>query len=315
MQRLTELATALGTFLGLLAVAAMAGPNMLPVHQRQKRDWIWNQMHIDEEKNESLPHYVGKIKSNVNRQNAKYVLQGEQAGKIFRVDADTGDVLAYERLDREKVSEYFLTALIVDKKTNKNLEQPSSFTVKVHDVNDNWPVFTHQVFNASVPEMSAIGTSVIRVTATDADDPTVAGHATVLYQMVKGNEYFAIDNSGLIFTKDKNLDRETRAEYKIVVEAQDAQGLRGESGTATVLIRLEDINDNFPIFTQSTYTFSVPEDIRVGKPLGSLSVEDPDEPQNRMTKYSIMQGEYRDTFTIETDPDRNEGIIKPTKVR
>lgn len=34
-----------------------------------------------------------------------------------------------------------------------------------------------------------------------------------------------------------------------------------------------------------------------------------------MTKYSIMQGEYRDTFTIETDPNRNQGIIKPTKVR
>lgn len=58
----------------------------------------------------------------------------------------------------------------------------------------------------------------------------------------------------------------------------------------------------------------MPEDIRVGKPLGFLSVVDPDEPQNRMTKYSIMQGEYRDTFTIETDPNRNEGIIKPTKV-
>lgn len=157
------------------------------------------------------------------------------------------------------------------------------------------------------------GTSVIRVTAVDADDPTVAGHATVLYQIVKGNEYFSIDNSGLIFTKAKNLDRETRAEYKVVVETQDAEGLRGESGTATVLITLEDINDNFPIFTQPTYTFSVPEDIRVGKPLGFLSVEDPDEPQNRMTKYSIMQGEYRDTFTIETDPKRNEGIIKPTK--
>lgn len=41
------------------------------------------------------------------------------------------------------------------------------------------------------------GTSVIRVTAVDADDPTVAGHATVLYQIVKGNEHFAIDNSGL----------------------------------------------------------------------------------------------------------------------
>lgn len=41
------------------------------------------------------------------------------------------------------------------------------------------------------------GTSIIRVTAVDADDPTVAGHATVMYQIVKGNEYFAIDNSGL----------------------------------------------------------------------------------------------------------------------
>lgn len=69
MQRLTGLATALGVFLALLAVAAMAGPNfpqrdtpdMLPAHRRQKRDWIWNQMHIDEEKNESLPHYVGKV--------------------------------------------------------------------------------------------------------------------------------------------------------------------------------------------------------------------------------------------------------------
>lgn len=98
-----------------------------------------------------------QIKSNMNRQNAKYVLQGEYAGKIFGVDDDTGDVLAYERLDREKIPEYFLTALIVDKNTNKNLEQPSNFTVKVHDINDNWPVFTRQVFNASVPEMSAIG--------------------------------------------------------------------------------------------------------------------------------------------------------------
>lgn len=66
-------------------------------------------------------------------------------------------MFALERLDREKISEYHLVALVVDKNTNKNLESPSSFTIKVHDVNDNWPVFTHRVFNASVPEMSAVG--------------------------------------------------------------------------------------------------------------------------------------------------------------
>ncbi|XP_049642312.1 cadherin-5 [Suncus etruscus] len=306
-----------GICLGLLAVATAGGhpskldtPSLKPSHRRQKRDWIWNQMHIDEEKNSSLPHYVGKIKSSMNRKNAKYLLRGEAADKVFKVDENTGDVFAFERLDREKVSEYHLVALVVDKDTNKNLEAPSSFTIKVHDINDNWPVFSRQVYNASVPEMSAV---VIQLTAVDADDPTVGDHASVLYQILSGEENFSIDNNGVILTKTTNLDREIQAKYEVVVEARDAHGLRGESGTTTVLITLKDINDNFPVFTQSKYTFSVPENIHVGTSLGSLFVEDPDEPQNRMTKYSIVQGEYRDTFTIETDSSRNEGIIKPLK--
>ncbi|KAM8774859.1 cadherin-5 isoform 1-T2 [Rhynchonycteris naso] len=314
------LLVAVDTGLGLLTAAATStNPaqldtvSMLPTHRRQKRDWIWNQMHIVEEKNTSLPHYVGKIKSSVSRKNAKYVLKGESANTIFQVNEDNGDVYAFERLDREKVPEYQLTALVVDRNTNRNLESPSSFTIKVHDVNDNWPVFTHRFYNASVLEMSAVGTTVTRLTAVDADDPTVADHASVMYQILEGDKYFAIDNSGLIYTKTNNLDREAQAKYEIVVEARDAEGLRGESGTATVLVSLKDINDNFPIFSQTTYIFTVPEDLRVGSPLGSLFVEDPDEPQNRMTKYSIVQGEYRDTFTIETDPNRNEGIIKPMK--
>nr|KAF6406354.1 cadherin 5 [Molossus molossus] len=309
-----------GTCLGLLMAAAASTnpaqldtPSMLPTHRRQKRHWIWNEMHIDEEKNTSLPHHVGKIRSSANNKKAKYLIRGDSANKVFRVNEDTGDVYAFERLDREKISEYHLTALIVDRDNGKDLESPSSFTISVHDVNDNWPVFTHQFFNASVSEMSTAGTSVIQLTAVDADDPTVADHASVLYQILKGDEHFGIYNSGLIFTKTNNLDRETQAKYEIVVEARDAQGLRGDSGTTTVLVTLQDINDNFPIFTQTQYIFTVPEDIHVGSPLGSLFVEDPDEPQNRMTKYSIVQGEYRDSFTIETDPTHNEGIIKPMK--
>ncbi|XP_044519171.1 cadherin-5 [Gracilinanus agilis] len=285
------------------------------VRPRIKRDWIWNQMHIQEEMAGTLPHHVGKITSSVNRKNARYVLKGPEAGKgkLFRVNEHTGDVYAFERLDREKKSEYYLTAYIVDKDTNQNLEPPSNFTIKVHDVNDNVPEFAQRLFNGSVPEMSAVGTSVTRVTAVDADDPTVLGHASVTYNIIRGREYFTIDGSGTIFTAVHNLDREKQSKYEIVVEAKDGPGLHGESSTATVIITLSDINDNFPIFTETNYKFVVPEDIRVGSSLGSLTVEDPDEPQNRMTKYSIVQGEYRDTFIIVLDASRNEGIIKPMK--
>ena len=65
--------------------------------------------------------------------------------------------------------------------------------------------------------------------------------------MVPDRTHFA----GLIVTMNKNLDREMQDKYEVVVEAEDAQGRRGESGTATVFITLQDVNDNFPIFTQS----------------------------------------------------------------
>lgn len=41
-----------------------------------------------------------------------------------------------------------------------------------------------------------LGTSVTKVTAVDADDPTVSGHAMVTYEVTTGSEYFTIDNSG-----------------------------------------------------------------------------------------------------------------------
>ncbi|NXS26106.1 CADH5 protein, partial [Pomatostomus ruficeps] len=165
-------------------------------HKRQKRDWIWNQMHIKEEIDTPLPHHVGKITSSVRNSNAKYIIEGEYANTVFRVEDKSGDVYAFERLDREKKAEYELTALIIDKTNNRSLERPSKFIIKVYDINDNAPVFVQRVFNGSVPEMSPVGTSVTKVTAVDADDPTVSGHATVTYQVTVGGEYFTIDDSG-----------------------------------------------------------------------------------------------------------------------
>ncbi|NWS98568.1 CADH5 protein, partial [Mionectes macconnelli] len=282
-------------------------------HKRLKRDWIWNQMHIKEEIDAPLPHHVGKITSSVRNSNAKYIIEGEYANTIFKVEETSGDVYAFERLDREKKAEYELTALIIDRRNNQSLEPPSKFIIKVYDINDNVPVFVQKVFNGSVPEMSPVGTSVTKVTAVDADDPTVSGHATVSYQVIKGDEYFTIDDSGVIFTTRPDLDRETQSTYEIIVKAKDAPGTSGDSSTATVVITLSDINDNFPVFKHSSFHFKVPENISVGGEVGRVKVEDVDEPQHRNTKYSFVRGDYRDTFEIVANPYTNEGNIRPKK--
>ncbi|NXQ91080.1 CADH5 protein, partial [Nyctibius grandis] len=282
-------------------------------HKRLKRDWIWNQMHIKEEIDTPLPHHVGKITSSVRNNNAKYIIEGEYANTIFQVQETSGDVYAFERLDREKKAEYELTALIIDKRNNQSLEPPSKFIIKVYDINDNVPVFVQKVFNGSVPEMSPVGTSVTKVTAVDADDPTVTGHATVTYQVIKGDEYFTVDDSGVISTTRADLDRENQSTYEIIVKAKDGPGSSGDSSTATVIITLTDINDNFPVFKHPSFHFKVPENISVGGEVGRVKVEDVDEPQHRNTKYSFVRGDYRDTFEIVANPFTNEGIIRPKK--
>lgn len=89
--------------------------------------------------------------------NIKYILSGEGAGTTFVIDDKTGNIHATKTLDREEQAQYTLTAQAVDRHTNKPLEPPSEFIVKVQDINDNPPEFLHGPYYARVPEMSNVG--------------------------------------------------------------------------------------------------------------------------------------------------------------
>ena len=64
----------------------------------------------------------------------------------------------YKTLDREERAQYTLMAQAVDRDTNRPLEPPSEFIVKVQDINDNPPEFLHETYHANVPERSNVGT-------------------------------------------------------------------------------------------------------------------------------------------------------------
>lgn len=87
----------------------------------------------------------------------KYVLSGEGAGSIFVIDENNGDLHATRRLDREEKAFYILRATVVNKRTGQKLEPETEFIIKLHDINDNEPQFSREVYTASVPERSDIG--------------------------------------------------------------------------------------------------------------------------------------------------------------
>nr|XP_020469022.1 cadherin-18-like isoform X2 [Monopterus albus] len=282
-------------------------------HHRPKRGWIWNQFFVLEEHIGPEPQYVGKLHSNSDKGDGSvhYILSGDGAGSIFIIDETTGDIHATKSLDRERKSQYVLHARAIDWRTNHSLEAESEFIIKVQDVNDNAPTFPDGPFSATVPEMSDVGTSVFQVTASDADDSTYGNSAKIVYSILEGQPYFSVDpKTGIIRTAMSNMDRETRGQYAVVIQAKDMAGsVGGLSGSTTVNITLTDVNDNPPKFLQKSYQLYVPELAPVGKAVGRISASDEDEGQNAEMTYSITNADAAAIFTIMTDADRREGII------
>ncbi|TKS87437.1 Cadherin-20 F-cadherin MN-cadherin [Collichthys lucidus] len=316
--------------------------------QRVKRGWL----HSDMDKGD------GSI---------KYILTGEGAGSTFTIDDSTGDIHAIQRLDREVKAQYVLRAQARNRMTDRPLEPESEFIVKIQDINDNEPKFLDGPYQASVPEMSKIGTSVIQLTATDADDPTYGNSARVVYSILEGQPYFSVDAKtaqksvasplcpsaatqtaaaavgssitetlvalqlsirlpdsaassdtgafiGVVRVSLADMDRETRENYTVVIQAKDMGGqLGGLAGTTTVNITLGDINDNPPMFDQRLYQMSIPESAPVGSVVGRIWAKDRDIGVNAEMKYSIVDGDGRDTFDISTDPTNMFGIIMVKK--
>ncbi|XP_029768360.1 cadherin-18 [Terrapene carolina triunguis] len=287
------------------------------VHHRPKRGWVWNQFFVLEEHLGPDPQYVGKLHSNSDKGDGsvKYILTGEGAGTIFIIDDTTGDIHSTKSLDREQKTHYVLHAQAIDRRTNKPLEPESEFIIKVQDINDNAPKFTDGPYIVTVPEMSEMGTSVLQVTATDADDPTYGNSARVVYSILQGQPYFSVDpKTGVIRTALHNMDREAREHYSVVIQAKDMAGqVGGLSGSTTVNITLTDVNDNPPRFPQKHYQLYVPESAQVGSAVGKIKANDADAGSNADMKYTIINGDGSGVFSISTDKETREGIISLKK--
>ncbi|XP_069617832.1 cadherin-24 isoform X1 [Ranitomeya imitator] len=290
------------------------GPGPPP---RFKRSWVWNQFFVIEEYTGPEPVLIGRLHTDADRGEgrAKYLLTGEGAGSVFVIDEKTGNIHVTKSLDREEKEEYVLLAQAVDKLTLRPLEPPSQFIIKVQDINDNPPVFLHPPYRASVPEMSNVGTSVIQVTATDADDPTYGNSARLVYTVLEGQPYFSVDpQTGVIRTAIPNMDRETQDEFLVVIQAKDMGGhVGGLSGSTTVTVTLTDVNDNPPKFPQTLYQFTVLEDTAPGSVIGRLRAHDPDIGENAVMSYSILDGDAGDTFSVMSDPAGQDGILRIEK--
>ncbi|XP_028259690.1 cadherin-24 [Parambassis ranga] len=269
---------------------------------RRRRSWLWNQFFVIEEYRGPEPVLIGRLHTDMDKGDGhtKYMLEGEGVGSVFVIDSNTGNIHVTKSLDREEKDQYRLIATATDRETGRALEPSSEFIIRVQDINDNPPVFPNEPYVAMVPEMANIGTSIIQVTARDADDPTYGNSARLVYAITQGQDIFSVDpQTGILRTAIPDMDRETQDEYLVVLQAKDMGGhLGGLSGTTTVTVKLSDVNDNPPHFRRSAWSFSVSELAAPGVEVGRLTATDPDLGENAQLEFTILDNEEAEIFNI-----------------
>ncbi|NXA90294.1 PCDGH protein, partial [Melanocharis versteri] len=150
--------------------------------------------------------------------------------------------------------------------------------INVTDANDNPPVFAQDRYRVSLREDTPPGSTVLNVSASDADAGTNA-HITYGFgeTPAKVLQKFIVDAETGMITLQEAMDFEETQGYTLLVEARDGGGLVAH---CEVELDVLDVNDNVPEITILSLSSPVPEDAPPGTVVALLNVDDADSGEN-----------------------------------
>lgn len=201
----------------------------------------------------------------------------------FIVDPISGVLTVTGDLDFEERVTYIIT---ISASNPDGLRSNVTTIITIVDVNDNPPIFTQDVYVATVVEGTSNGFPIVSVLARDAD---FGLNGRVAYTIEEGNfggilTIEARKALGLIVV-DLDIDREMIAMFNLTVRATD-MGVPAMMDTALILITVLDINDNSPVFTQEVYVVEIREDAGP-KDVLTVSAFDADQPQTNNSEIDF----------------------------
>ncbi|PKK19746.1 protocadherin gamma-A2-like [Columba livia] len=157
--------------------------------------------------------------------------------------------------------------------------------VAVLDANDNAPVFSQAEYTVRVPEDVPVGSTIVIVTATDADEGL---NGCIKYSLKKAtdlaSEIFHLDVETGAIALVRSLDFEEGDTYEMDVQARDSGGL---FDTAKVTITVTDVNDNAPKISVRSSLSEISEDAQSGTVVALLHVQDRDSGANGEVRCSL----------------------------
>ncbi|XP_063269938.1 protocadherin gamma-A10-like [Prinia subflava] len=160
--------------------------------------------------------------------------------------------------------------------------------VTVLDANDNAPVFSQAEYTVRVPEDVPVGSVLVTVTATDADEGPY-GEIKYSFKKTTGKslQTFQLDTKTGLITLLRSLDFEDGDCYELEVQAHDSGAL---FDTAKLVLTVTDVNDNVPEISVRSALSEISEDASAGTVVALLHVRDKDSGANGEVRCSLDGG-------------------------
>ncbi|XP_072524413.1 protocadherin alpha-C2-like isoform X3 [Salminus brasiliensis] len=228
--------------------------------------------------------------------------------KYLEVNKETGELYIVEKMDREFLCSS-KTATTCFLKMEVILEDPVrifNIEIEIVDINDNTPQFRRDSINLDISESTSAGE---RFSLSNAVDPDIGTNSIKTYYLSE-SEYFGIEiQTGRDSSKfadlilKRILDRETRATHNLILTAVDG-GAPARSGTASIIVRVLDTNDNAPKFDKETFKIDLMENSPIGSLVVKLNATDLDEGSNSDILYSFSlytSERTQDIFSLNRD--------------
>ncbi|XP_069130299.1 protocadherin Fat 1-like isoform X2 [Argopecten irradians] len=218
----------------------------------------------------------------------------------FLISPVDGSIHLARYLDRETKEIYNLTVAATD----GVYEARANVVLRVLDSNDNTPMFTQSEFSANVSENAAIGTTVLKISATDRDKNSRLFYTILATGNSITENKFEINSETGEIRVNQELDREVQSDHQLTVMVRD-QGKRSHRNYTYVTIHVLDHNDFAPEFLEEVVEGRVFETAAIGTSVVEVMAIDKDKGQNAELSFSITSGNIGWMFDI----DETLGII------
>uniref|UniRef100_A0A8C5E6S0 Protocadherin-16 n=1 Tax=Gouania willdenowi TaxID=441366 RepID=A0A8C5E6S0_GOUWI len=228
---------------------------------------------------------------------------------VFYIDPSNGTLFIEQKTEFDFENPSIMVVIEARDQGFPSLSSIATVQVQVSDVNDNAPIFHQSDYKATVSEDGLPGLTVLTLEAADGDlfrdnrgfDFAIAsgnsGNAFQIESSVRFLEGRGFQTVGSLILVEK-LDFETVPSYNLTVIVSD-RGIPQRSSTVPIVIRVEDVNDNPPVFIRTEYNVVLSEGTPAGTDILHLSASDPDSAPNGEVQYFISSGDEKELFYVD----------------